>query len=107
MCQVHVVDNFNPIKFNYTHTVFFVDRTTAHIIACEGAMQRDFKQLADLIGKQYDKPIAALHEVLPDGEIVQELDFATGKHERFISDLSAKHKRAAMCAPTECFASVV
>lgn len=105
MICTHSLSVFNPDKWNYTHAIYYTNGDTHYAIVHQVPLE--MKELADAIATQENKAIRLMHEILPDGEVVQELDLVNCKHERFIAHSTAAAKRAAMCQPVEFIASVI
>ena len=107
MITIHEKKAFNPNKYNYTHVVHFTDGNTIFLIVNDAKLCDNVKTLAEMLQPRFDAPINILHEILPDGEIVQELNITAGTHERFISGLSAYHKRRAQAPLVQMTAAII
>lgn len=105
MLTLHNQSVFNPQKWNYSHTITFTNGPKMFAICHD--VPADLKAFADQVMNETDRTISTILEVLPDGEVVQELNFNTNEHQRFIAHSTAQAKRRAQVAPVEAIASVI
>lgn len=91
--------SYNPAA-RYTHTVTFTDKTSYFI---EAVLPYDIKLLCEAIASErwqgLDKrdrrypPVDVIHEILPDGQVIQELDVTNCNHIRLASEAYAMEAR--------------
>lgn len=102
---LHNQSVFNPEKWNYTHVVYLTNG--ACLFAIVHDVPSDLKPLADKIANQENVAIDTMHEILPSGEIVQELTMQSGRYLRFIAHSTAQTKRRSLVSPIELTAAVI